>query len=128
MQKRQTTDTLESSRDPENSREVISTIGWLSASILHDLRNPLGTICAGAELLMDLDRQFPGRGYSVEALDVSERARARSLLESHRVVLDALAALLIRDETAQGDQLDQILSATSRKVTPLPSRRGSKEA
>ncbi len=30
-------------------------IGWLSASILHDLRNPLGTICAGAELLMDLD-------------------------------------------------------------------------
>src|SRR5258705_13003615 len=29
--------------------------GWLSAGILHDLRNPLGTICAGAELLMDLD-------------------------------------------------------------------------
>jgi K+-sensing histidine kinase KdpD len=29
--------------------------GWPCASILHDLRNPLGTICAGAELLMDLD-------------------------------------------------------------------------
>src|SRR6266436_8849844 len=39
----------------ENPQETISTIGWLSASILHDLRNPLGTICAGAELLMDLD-------------------------------------------------------------------------
>jgi hypothetical protein len=36
-------------------RETISTIGWLSASILHDLRNPLGTMCAGTELLMDLD-------------------------------------------------------------------------
>jgi signal transduction histidine kinase len=39
----------------ENPQEAISTIGWLSASILHDLRNPLATICAGAELLMDLD-------------------------------------------------------------------------
>src|SRR6266851_2594863 len=39
----------------ENPQETISTIGWLSASILHDLRNPLGTICAAAELLMDLD-------------------------------------------------------------------------
>src|SRR5260370_12201039 len=39
----------------ENPQETISTIGWLSVSILHDLRNPLGTICAGAELLMDLD-------------------------------------------------------------------------
>ena len=39
----------------ENPQEAISTMGWLSASILHDLRNPLGTIVAGAELLMDLD-------------------------------------------------------------------------
>src|SRR6266566_4491532 len=39
----------------ENPQETISTFGWLSASILHDLRNPLGTICAGAELLRDLD-------------------------------------------------------------------------
>jgi len=39
----------------ESPQEAISTMGWISASILHDLRNPLGTICAGAELLMDLD-------------------------------------------------------------------------
>jgi signal transduction histidine kinase len=39
----------------ENPPEAISTIGWFSASIFHDLRNPLATICAGAELLMDLD-------------------------------------------------------------------------
>jgi hypothetical protein len=42
-------------QDSESPQEAISTMGWLSASILHDLRNPLGTICAGAELLMDLD-------------------------------------------------------------------------
>ena len=55
MQRRQITDTLEPSRDPQSPREAISTIGWLSASVLHDLRNPVGTIYAGAEMLMTLD-------------------------------------------------------------------------
>src|SRR5580698_11560606 len=55
MQIQQTTDTLESSRASENPREAISTIGWLSAAILHHLRNPVGTIYAGTEMLMTLD-------------------------------------------------------------------------
>ena len=42
--------------DPWPSRsESRSEAGWLSASILHDLRNPVGAIYAGAELLMTLD-------------------------------------------------------------------------
>jgi signal transduction histidine kinase len=55
IQERQTTETLDPCRDPVSPGEGISTIGWLSASILHDLRNPLESICADAELLMDLD-------------------------------------------------------------------------
>ena len=39
----------------ENWRKRISSIGWLSTSIVHDLRNPLGTVFAGAEILMELD-------------------------------------------------------------------------
>jgi signal transduction histidine kinase len=35
--------------------ESRSEAKWLSASILHDLRNPVGTIYAGAEMLMTLD-------------------------------------------------------------------------
>src|ERR1700719_5308369 len=35
--------------------ESRSEASWLSASILHDLRNPMGTIYAGAEMLMTLD-------------------------------------------------------------------------
>ena len=35
--------------------ESRSEAGWLSASILHDLRNPVGTIYAGAEMLMTHD-------------------------------------------------------------------------
>jgi signal transduction histidine kinase len=45
---------------PRHSRREIwqkrvSSIGWLSTSIVHDLRNPLGTVFAGAEMLMQLD-------------------------------------------------------------------------
>jgi signal transduction histidine kinase len=39
----------------ESGQENISAIEWLSTSIVHDLRNPLGTIYAAAEMLMDLD-------------------------------------------------------------------------
>src|SRR5580692_9546309 len=35
--------------------ESRSEESWLSASILHDLRNPVGTIYAGAEMLMTVD-------------------------------------------------------------------------
>jgi len=42
--------------DPWRARsEGRSEASWLSASILHDLRNPVGTIYAGAEMLMTLD-------------------------------------------------------------------------
>jgi two-component system, NtrC family, sensor histidine kinase HydH len=37
------------------SAENIYNLGWLSTSIVHDLRNPLGTIYAGATVLMDQD-------------------------------------------------------------------------
>ena len=39
----------------ESLQKRIPAIGWLSASIVHDLRNPLGTVFAGAEMLMELD-------------------------------------------------------------------------
>jgi signal transduction histidine kinase len=42
--------------DPWRSRsESRSEASWLSASILHDLRNPVGAIYAAAEVLMTLD-------------------------------------------------------------------------
>jgi K+-sensing histidine kinase KdpD len=33
----------------------LSGIEWISTSIVHDLRNPLGSICAAAEMLIELD-------------------------------------------------------------------------
>src|ERR1700719_2532947 len=42
--------------DPWRARsESRSEASWLFGSILHDLRNPVGTIYAGAEMVMTLD-------------------------------------------------------------------------
>jgi signal transduction histidine kinase len=49
------TRTIPQTSRSESWQKHISTIGWLSASIVHDLRNPLGTVFAGAEMLLDLD-------------------------------------------------------------------------
>jgi signal transduction histidine kinase len=40
---------------PEGRQGRISTVGQLSTSILHDLRNPLASICGCSEMLVDLD-------------------------------------------------------------------------
>src|ERR1700692_1086349 len=39
----------------ESLPERMSTMGWLSTSIVHDLRNPVAAIYAGAEMLMNVD-------------------------------------------------------------------------
>jgi signal transduction histidine kinase len=39
----------------ERWQENVSDVEWLSASIVHDLRNPLGAIYAAAEMLIEVD-------------------------------------------------------------------------
>lgn len=43
------------SQRSERWLEKISAVEWLSTSIVHDLRNPLGAICAAAEMLKEAD-------------------------------------------------------------------------
>jgi signal transduction histidine kinase len=40
-------------------QKSMNTIGWLSTSIIHDLRNPLATVSAGTEMLLELDAASP---------------------------------------------------------------------
>jgi signal transduction histidine kinase len=49
------TGTIPAPSRSESLQKRMPAIGWLSASIVHDLRNPLGTVFAGAEMLMQLD-------------------------------------------------------------------------
>jgi signal transduction histidine kinase len=46
-------DSIRAARDELIRQERISTIGRLSSSIVHDLRNPLAAIYGGAEMLVD---------------------------------------------------------------------------
>jgi signal transduction histidine kinase len=59
MTKQQILEMPDSSSDPtcvnEGSQEALSRVGLLSASILHDLRNPLGAIYAASEMLIQVD-------------------------------------------------------------------------
>jgi signal transduction histidine kinase/low affinity Fe/Cu permease len=48
-------DSIQSAREELIRQERISTIGRLSSSIVHDLRNPLAAIYGGAEILIDSD-------------------------------------------------------------------------
>ena len=46
---------IQDAREELIRQERISTIGRLSSSIVHDLRNPLASIYGGAEMMMDGD-------------------------------------------------------------------------
>ena len=52
-------ESIQHSREELTRQERISTIGRLSTSIVHDLRNPLAAIYAGAEMLIDGDLPMP---------------------------------------------------------------------
>ena len=50
---------IQNAREELKTQERISTIGRLSTSIVHDLRNPLAAIYAGAEMLFDTNLAAP---------------------------------------------------------------------
>src|SRR5207247_9472488 len=50
---------IQSARRELIRQERISTIGRLSSSIVHDLRNPLAAIYGGAEMLVDTELSPP---------------------------------------------------------------------
>jgi nitrogen-specific signal transduction histidine kinase len=39
----------------DNLANAIVTTGWLAAGMIHDFRNPLGTIRSASEILLDVD-------------------------------------------------------------------------
>jgi signal transduction histidine kinase len=50
-----TTPMITRSLRSKSRQEAVSAVDWLSTSIVHDLRNPLGAIYAAAEMLIDAD-------------------------------------------------------------------------
>jgi signal transduction histidine kinase len=74
---------IQRAREELIRRERITTIGQLSTSIVHDLRNPLAAIYAGAEMLVD--SKLP---------EEQTRRLARNIYRASRGIQDMLQQLL----------------------------------
>lgn len=88
------------------TRERIQTIGQLSSSIVHDLRNPLAAIYGGAELLMDAD------------WNPSQTQRlATNIYRSSRMIKDMLQELVDvsrgRTQPAEVCRLQEVVAAAT---------------
>jgi CHAT domain-containing protein/tetratricopeptide (TPR) repeat protein len=79
------------------------------------------------DLLMQLDAKSPGKGHDAEALQVSERARARSLLdtlnESSVVIRKGVSPELVDREKL----LTQSLNAKAQRLIQLTALKGSQK-
>jgi len=74
---------IQDAREELIRQERISTIGRLSSSIVHDLRNPLASIYGGAEMMVDGDLS-PAQSQRV----------ARNIYRSSRAIKDMLQELV----------------------------------
>jgi nitrogen-specific signal transduction histidine kinase len=95
----------------ENWPKRVSSIGWLSTSIVHDLRNPLGTVFAGAEMLMQLD---PGSAQA-KRLTVNIYHAASRMRE---LLADLAAVNCGRKSTPENCKLRDVINQASEAALP----------
>lgn len=74
-------DSIRSAREDLIRQEQIATIGRLSGSIVHDLRNPLAAIYGGAEMLVDSAELSPEQQRRLAANIYSSSRRIQELLQ-----------------------------------------------
>ena len=111
-------DSIRAARDELIRQERISTIGRLSSSIVHDLRNPLAAIYGGAEMLVDSGLSTEQRDRIAGSIyrssrriqellqELTDMSRAKAKrVESCRLVEIVHAA---RDLTAQSAALQSV--------------------
>jgi len=79
------------------------------------------------DLLMQLDAKEPGKGHDSEALQASERGRARSLAEmlneAHVDIEQGVGADLVKKER----ELSQSLNAKAQRLIQLTARKGNQQ-
>lgn len=97
-------------------QERIATIGQLSTSIVHDLRNPLAAIYAGAEMLVDSN--LP---------EEQTRRLAKNIYRASRGIQDMLQQLLNvvrgRSDASEMCSLREVISAAWDTVAPAADTR-----
>jgi signal transduction histidine kinase len=101
----------------ESGQKLISRIGWLSTSIVHDLRNPLGTVLAGAEMLMDLD---PGSAQGQRLVANIYRAADRM----RELLADLAGAGCVNKSDFEICKIDDVITAASEAALPTAETPG----
>ncbi|HTS46664.1 MAG TPA: ATP-binding protein [Bryobacteraceae bacterium] len=109
-------DSIRRAREELIRQERISTIGQLSTSIVHDLRNPLAAIYAGAEMLMDSNLG-----------EEQTKRLARNIYRASRGIQDMLQQLLnvARGTSDSGElcSLSEVVAAAWAVVAPSAEAR-----
>jgi signal transduction histidine kinase len=109
-------ESIRAAREELIRRERIETIGQLSTSIVHDLRNPLAAIYAGAEMLVD--------GHLPEE---QTRRLARNIYRASRGIQDMLQELLdvVRGKSSGSEMcsLREVIAAAWDTVAPVAESR-----
>jgi len=109
-------DSIRRAREELIRQERISTIGQLSTSIVHDLRNPLAAIYAGAEMLMDSNLG-----------EEQTKRLARNIYRASRGIQDMLQQLLnVARGTSDSSELcslSEVVAAAWAVVAPSAEAR-----
>ena len=109
-------ESIRAAREELIRRERIETIGQLSTSIVHDLRNPLAAIYAGAEMLVDSN--LP---------EEQTRRLAKNIYRASRGIQDMLQQLLdvVRGKSSASElcSLREVIAAAWDTVAPVAENR-----
>ena len=109
-------ESIREAREELIRRERIETIGQLSTSIVHDLRNPLAAIYAGAEMLVDSN--LP---------EEQTRRLAKNIYRASRGIQDMLQQLLdlVRGKSSASEMcsLREVIAAAWETVAPVAEAR-----
>ena len=109
-------ESIRAAREELIRRERIETIGQLSTSIVHDLRNPLAAIYAGAEMLVDSN--LP---------EEQTRRLAKNIYRASRGIQDMLQELLdvVRGKSSASEMcsLREVIAAAWDSVAPVADTR-----
>ncbi len=109
-------ESIRAAREELIRRERIETIGQLSTSIVHDLRNPLAAIYAGAEMLVDSN--LP---------EEQTRRLAKNIYRASRGIQDMLQELLdvVRGKSSGSEMcsLREVIAAAWDTVAPVAESR-----
>ena len=111
-------ESIQTAREDLIRQERISTIGRLSTSIVHDLRNPLAAIYGGAEMLID----------NADLPPEQIRRLAQNIYRSSRHVQELLSELSDvtrgRTQTPEPCKLNEIVSAASEMLATQARQSG----